>query len=140
MHRYAAEAGRHAEELLEELERCDEEALRAECLRLGFDGAFDFQRDQRQEILAYLAAMPAARPKRASWRDETRRALLLLWALYYARQAHTLLAAIDSFGLAPGGGYRDTTAAAAAAAAVIEGMYDTPPLWPFGPPSPFHDD
>lgn len=110
MSSYAAAAAQHAGELLEDLAQEDESTLRAICAELGLDGLLDFQFGEQDELFAYIGATPAERRSRASFRDDKRRALLLLCALHFARRAERLLTLIDRHGLHPGGSYRRMTA------------------------------
>jgi hypothetical protein len=124
-----------AEELLQALSEGEIEALRGQCAEMRAAGFLGAVGREREEALRFLQASPAARAKRVAWKDDARRPLLILVAVYLAREGRRFLERVERHALFPGRGYRDMTSEAAEAA--WDFRLTRSYLWPLDGEDPF---
>lgn len=144
LHNYAAASSGHAQELAEALTAEDVTALAEDLRKLGLRAWLRWQIEFEQEIDDYVRATPAARAKKAKWREQTLRQRLILASVTHCLAAHALLRffADNDYMLSSTGPYRDTTASAGSAYWQL--MDSDVPQWPemFAQicPSPFEPE
>ena len=131
---YAAESRRLAEELIGETTESDIEQLRAELASEEQGRWVAWCILNRAEICKLLTAPPVKRRSRKSWRDPRSGPRFRLACIQSALHGAATLDLLETYGLQPGGSYRET---AANAGDVFLDLYRLEMyLWPFAGPVP----
>jgi hypothetical protein len=132
--RYAQQAAELAEELAASLSEREVQMLRDYFGAAKLADWLSWHDAHREDVPAFVRSTPAARRKRANWREDIP---LLTYAAYlHCIQAYAMLLAVAKYDLRPGGSYRDMADRAGAAFQAAQDADADFESWPWEGPDP----